>query len=119
MENENSMFYQQVQEAERYNKTLPDSIKFPSITKKTYNKEFYTSRFLPTKEITRLLNSKEISEQIYLKETSDLQSLMIDFSTLSVNNNNNTSEIVLLESEEIAPIEIKEEQQSQIQQPPK
>ncbi|CAG8754126.1 11463_t:CDS:2 [Gigaspora margarita] len=58
MEDKSSKFYQQVQEAEEYNKTLPDEIKFPDYRAPPT----YHSKHLPTKEITQLLKTLQLED---------------------------------------------------------
>ncbi|CAG8483767.1 27585_t:CDS:1, partial [Racocetra persica] len=52
-------FTRQLQSVEEYNKTLSDEIKFPKYN--VHKGAVYTSRLLPTKEITQLLQSSQLS----------------------------------------------------------
>jgi hypothetical protein len=76
---------------------LLGSIKFPDYKKRLHSGAIYTSRLLPTKEITRLLSqSQTISEPVYeLKETSDLESLRIDTLKLNIQDDNQLQNISL------------------------
>jgi hypothetical protein len=56
----NKEFIQQFQVAEEYNKVLPEEVKYPDYQKKMHAGAVYTSRLLPTKEITQLLDSKDL-----------------------------------------------------------
>ncbi|CAI2177391.1 3979_t:CDS:2 [Funneliformis geosporum] len=56
----NSEFKKQLLKAEESNEKLSDKIKFPDYQGKKHSGAVYTSRLLPTKEITKLLNKLEI-----------------------------------------------------------
>jgi len=56
---------------------LPEEIKYPDITNKTHSGAVYTSRLLPTQEISRLL-TQQISQAI------DGQSQIIDLAELNI-----------------------------------
>jgi hypothetical protein len=65
----NTQFQNQLQEAEKYNQSLPNHIKYPDYKKKMHTGAVYTSRLLPTKEITRILSQSQ-SGLIYESATS-------------------------------------------------
>ncbi|KLL03765.1 MAG: hypothetical protein MRECE_9c019 [Mycoplasmataceae bacterium CE_OT135] len=72
-EQENTEFDKQLQEAEEYNKYLPNNIRFPKYKK--HPKAVYHSKFLPTKEITQLLQSQELSGSGTISMSSLLDNL--------------------------------------------
>src|SRR6266480_3841536 len=72
-------FIQQLQLDEVYNQTLPDSIKFPDYKKNLHKGAIYTSRLLPTGEITQLLSQ---SQETNATEYSD--SLAMNFTNLDL-----------------------------------
>ncbi|KLL02682.1 MAG: hypothetical protein MRECE_53c001 [Mycoplasmataceae bacterium CE_OT135] len=67
-----TQFTQQLQEAEEYNKTLPENIKFPDYQKKIHKGATYHSKLLPTKEITQLLQKLKTSEQSWGSKNIEL-----------------------------------------------
>ncbi|RHZ36414.1 protein kinase domain-containing protein [endosymbiont GvMRE of Glomus versiforme] len=75
---ESTEFTQQLQEAEEHNKTLPDEIKYPDTTKKKNPGAVYTSRLLPTGEISRLLQKFQSSEQYKVSKEFDINNLNLD-----------------------------------------
>jgi len=60
---ENTEFKTQLQKAEEYNKNLLDEVKFPDYQKKIHSGAIYTSRLLPTKEITTLLQESSLLDK--------------------------------------------------------
>ena len=92
-DNKNTKLTQQIQEAEKYNQSLPENIRFPKY--EIHQGAIYTSRLINTKQIT-----------------DSLDLLGIDISKLDIKENNVTnissSLVYELESEEIPPIEIKD-----------
>ena len=84
-------FYRQFKEAKEYNRTLPDEIKFPDYKNKMHKEAVYTSRLLPTREITQLLisnlnnhlQSKAIELNNCLKDVQQLTKEMINLKNLA------------------------------------
>jgi len=64
--------YHQYEEAEAYNQTLPDEIRFPNNCKQS-SKVVYTSRLLDFKNLPQPQNSKEISQLLQKSEEISLQ----------------------------------------------
>src|SRR5205085_1294924 len=72
----------------KYNQNLSDEIKYPDYQKKIHQGAVYTSRLLPTKEITQLLinnqlQTKTIELNTYLMKTQQLAKEIIDLENLA------------------------------------
>jgi serine/threonine protein kinase len=113
---ENSRFYRQYKEIEKNYKQHKQALSLAmdySLFLKRYPKEIYTSRLLNFKNLPEPQNSKEVNEQFY-KLVDDLEDLRITdpikfskelekkFSELQIKEK---SQEILLENEEIDPIE--------------
>src|SRR5437762_3150208 len=89
----NTLFYQQYKEAEEYNKTIPDEDKYPTYqTKETV----WHSKLINTKEIVNSLDLLGIGvSELNIQEDREREFT-------------DKNETFLKDSEEITPIEIKE-----------